>query len=94
MRGVTAKRLRAIARNLGLSTKRHYVPGAPCPCMGLHRPLTARPLVMVECFRRAYKEAKKVYLGRPITVLCPEGAREQPFHRTVVDSMKEYRAQD
>lgn len=42
------------------------VPGAPI----------RRPGVMVECFRKAYKEAKHVYKGLPPTALEPQDANK------------------
>lgn len=103
MRATTSKKLRKIAQSLELPAKTRYVyagklrrrsgwrneagewqEGAPI----------ARPIVMVECFRRAYQEAKKIYLGKPPSVLAPEAETNKTFATKVVDSMKEYVAQN
>jgi len=100
MRGQTARRLRRIARELKLAPKTEYafggplmrkpsfrdprtgemVPGAPIP----------RPIVMRECFRKAYQEAKKLYLGRPWSKLAPVDEKDAPYHARVVNSMRAY----
>ena len=100
MRGRTAKRLRQIARALNLNPRTNYAPGGRLRRRAGYRDEAGvlqpgapipRPGVMVECFRRAYKEAKKLYKGRPPTTCVPEGEeKESPFHVRVVDSMKKY----
>jgi hypothetical protein len=105
MRGQTAKRLRAIARGLSLEPKTSYVPGGKLRRRPSYRDAEGalqqgapirRPWAMVECFRRAYKEAKKIYKGLPLSTCVPEVADQQaaPFHVRVVDSMKAYNAQN
>lgn len=76
----TAKRLRKIARGLDLASKTEYRPSKPIPpgYFGAQegriceRNGTLPPFVMVECERRAYKEAKKLYNGKPLTRLEPK----------------------
>jgi hypothetical protein len=105
VRGSTAKRLRKIVRALNLASKTGYadggvlrrrpntwgydengkyaqIPGDPI----------ARPTVLVECFRRAYKEAKKIYKGLPPTALLPATAGETvaDYNVRVIKSMKAY----
>lgn len=101
MRGKTAKRLRKIARGLGLDPKTSYAPGGELrrrppvlrPDTGELQagPPIPRPMTMRECLRRAYKEAKKIYKGLPATALSPEKEKAKPFHAKVVDSMREYK---
>lgn len=82
MNDKVARRLRKIARGLELEPVTSYKPSKPispgyfwglqhngrvCEANG-----TLPPYVMVECTRRAYKEAKKVYLGKPLTRLEPK----------------------
>ena len=55
--------------------------GAPIP----------RPFVVAACLRRAYREAKKVFKGRPLSILEPQASNEKPFHAKVVDSMREFK---
>jgi hypothetical protein len=103
VRGKTAKRLRKIARELKLNPATSYVPGGRLRRHGDYRDAEGvlqrgapirRPAALVECFRRAYKEAKKLYKGLPPSTCVPEGTNaESPFHIRVVDSMKAYRAQ-
>jgi hypothetical protein len=100
IRGKTAKRLRRIARALKLSTRTAYAPGGRLRRRPSYRDAEGvlqpgapipRPGVLVECFRRAYKEAKKLYKGLPPSALMPEGeTADSPFHVRVVDSMKKY----
>lgn len=93
MRGTTARRLRQIARGLGLDAKTEYAPGGKLrrrPDRIIHGKVIAgapipRPFVMVECFRRAYKEAKKIFKGLPATALVPE-------HEKLVAETDDYRA--
>jgi hypothetical protein len=104
MRGTTAKHLRRIARGLNLSPQTAYAPGGKLRRRPSYRDADGalqqgapirRPWAMVECFRRAYKEAKKIYKGLPASTCVPEVADRQaaPFHVKVVDSMKAYNAQ-
>lgn len=82
MRGVTAKRLRKIARGLKLEPKTSYLPGGPLRRRPDIRteltgeiipgPPIPRPFVMVSCLRKAMKEAKKIYKGLPATALEPK----------------------
>jgi len=98
MRAKVAKKLRAIARGLGLPAEGKLVPGgklrrrpsyfkdgelhegAPIP----------RPFVLNVCFRRAYREAKKIYKGLPLSILLPEAEKEKSHKARVADSMKQY----
>lgn len=78
----TAKRLRKIARGLELADKTTYRPSKPISAgyfwgarhegRVCERNGTLPPFVMVECTRRAYKEAKKLYNGKPLTRLEPK----------------------
>jgi hypothetical protein len=80
MNGKLAKKLRRIARGLELDTATKYVPSKPVNPGYFSAPNGRRceqlgslpPFVMVKCERRAYKEAKKVYLGKPLTMLEPK----------------------
>ena len=104
MRGKTAKRLRAIARSLALPERGKYVPGGPLRHRaGFRHPSTGewqegapipRPAVMTECFRRAYKEAKQVYMGRPASTLrmakVDEQKPSQDFRAALVESINAF----
>jgi hypothetical protein len=101
--GKTAKRLRKIARELKLNPQTGYVPGGPLRRrpdrwefdeLGVEKrrvqgaPIQ-RPGVLTACFRRALKEAKKVYKGQPPSICVPEADdAKTPFHVSVVDSMR------
>jgi hypothetical protein len=97
MNAKTAKRLRKIAAELGLNPKTGYAPGGKLRRrpgytdeLGLWQegaPIV-RPAVLTECTRRAYKEAKKIYMGKPSSILLPEGSEVAPFHVRMVDSIK------
>lgn len=90
MRNTTARRLRLIARGLGLPAKTAYAPGRYRDETGEWHALPSTQ-VMTECERRAYKEAKKIFLGKPISALLPEGEeRRDSFAKQVVDSTREY----
>lgn len=105
IRGKTAKRLRQIARALNLNPTTGYAPGGPLrrrPAGKVYgedgelvvtpgRPIP-RPGVLIECLRRAYKEAKKIYKGLPPSVLAPESEqRAQPAFKTqVAASVRKY----
>jgi hypothetical protein len=102
MRGTTARKLRKIARSLELPAKTGYAPGGKLRRRPGYRdesgiwqdgPPIPRPTVLTECFRRAYREAKKIYKGKPPSTLAPEGERARSFADTVIDSAREY-AQD
>lgn len=103
MNGRVSKRLRQIARGLNLPPQTGYVPGGKLRRHASYRDAEGalqqgapirRPAALVECFRRAYKEAKKIYKGLPPSTCVPEGdTAESPFHVRVVDSMKQYNAQ-
>lgn len=93
MRGTVARRLRKIAAELRLNPQTSYAPGGKLRRRPSYRgaPIP-RPGVLTECFRRAYREAKKIYKGLPPSTCVPEvtDARESPFHVRVVKSMNEY----
>ena len=84
MNGKLAKKLRKIARTLELPETVEYAPGGPLrrrassinPLTGEQIPGAPipRPRVMVPSVRRAAKEAKKIYTGKPISALAPVGA--------------------
>lgn len=108
MRGVTAKRLRKIAKSIGLPESGKYVPGGPLRrSPGFRHPETGewmegapirRPAVLTECFRRAYKEAKRIYKGLPPTRLVSEDKVAQPeapreFRHRVAESIVKYHEQ-
>lgn len=64
MREATARTLRRIARELELEPKTKYGWGGKLRKRLNGSPIR-RPLVMLECFRKAYKEAKRIYKGLP-----------------------------
>jgi hypothetical protein len=72
MRGTTAKNLRRIAREVGAAPKTQY---GFAKLRGYWERMRAgkrdrsRTVIMGNCFRKAYKEAKKLYLGKPSTAL-------------------------
>jgi hypothetical protein len=76
MNAKLAKKLRKIARGVGLDVRTRY--GASKPVEGLAGPRrcdlngTLPPMVMLPSHRRAYKEAKKIYKGLPETRLEPK----------------------
>ncbi len=106
MNGRVSRQLRKIAQSLQLAAATDYrpagklrryparlqkdaeghmrmVPGPPVP----------RPLAMTECFRRGYKEAKKLYKGLPPTTCVPEAQEketETPFRAKVAESVRKY----
>lgn len=100
MRNATAKRLRQIAKSLGLETETKYAPGGPLRRRPSYRddkgelqpgaPIP-RPFVLRECVRRAYREAKKIYKGQPMSLLAPEAEAEKAYQAKVVDSMRAYK---
>jgi hypothetical protein len=105
MNGRVAKRLRKIAKELRLNPQTAYAPGGKLRRRPSYRDAEGllqqgapipRPGTLVECFRRAYREAKKIYKGLPPSTCVPETTeQETPFHVKVVDSMtKYYRAQN
>jgi hypothetical protein len=53
-----------------------------------------RPAILTSCERRAYREAKKIYLNKPISMLMPEEVKEKAYQAQVVDSMRQYASQD
>jgi hypothetical protein len=76
MNAKLAKKLRKIARGLGLDPKTTYGPvgqqryvevGEDKKRFDLPSAMSMRP-----CVRRAYKEAKKIYKGLPPTALEPK----------------------
>lgn len=93
MNGRVARKLRGIARRLELPAKTSYDFGKPGALTRESRKGN-QARVMIECFRRAYKEAKKLYLGKPLTVLVPETEKTETFAAKVVDSVREYASQD
>jgi hypothetical protein len=99
MRAATAKKLRKIARSVGLPAKTQYAFAGKLRRYAGYRdesgvwqegPPMPRPLIITQCFRRAYREAKKIYLGKPISALAAEGQKEETFAGKVVESVKEY----
>lgn len=97
MNGRVSRRLRKIAADLRLTPQTSYAPGGKLrrrPSEGWLQQgaPVPRPAVLTECFRRAYREAKKIYKGLPPSTCVPEvtDARESPFHVRVVKSMNEY----
>ena len=106
MNGRTARKLRQIAKGLDLAPETGYapagkmrryphrlqkdaeghmrlVPGPPIP----------RPIAMTECFRRVYKEAKKLYKGLPPSMCVPEAKEKEaevPFRARVADSIRKF----
>lgn len=58
MRGHTAKRLRRVARSLQLAPRTEYL------SVGSRDDGITCTRVMRICFRRAYKDAKMIYMGR------------------------------
>lgn len=102
MRNVVAKKLRKIAASLALNPETGYLPAGKLrrkrPYLDedvvLQRgPPIPRPFVLRECFRRAYREAKKIYKGKPLSSLVPEAEEQKAFASKVVDSVRQY-AQD
>ena len=103
MRGATARKLRRLARSLGLDAETRYTPGGPLVRRPGYRDEDGtwqegapkpRPAILVACARRAYREAKKIFKGEPMSVLMPEIDKEKSFQAQVVDSMRQYAAQD
>lgn len=103
MRGATAKRLRKIARELGLPAEAKYLPGGKLRRRSDYRDENGeiqqgapfpRPFVLNECFRRAYREAKKIYKGLPMSILLPEAEKETAYKVQVADSMRKFHAQE
>jgi hypothetical protein len=94
MNGKAAKRLRRIARELKLSPVSSLAP------VGARRTVEIddkeyeirRPLALQPCFKRAYREAKKLYTGqaRAQTGMVEDlqALGVAPFHRRMVDSTK------
>lgn len=103
MNGRVSRQLRKIARELELKPETGYAPGgrlrrrAPyLDAKGVPQPgpPVPRPTVLTECFRRAYKEAKKLYKGLPPSMCLPEEtkqtAEEVPFRARVAASIRQY----
>lgn len=108
MNGRVSKKLRRIARELNLSPTTAYAPGGKLrrrpsrwdsdelgAQVLIQGPPIPRPGTLVECFRRAYQEAKKIYKGQPPSICVPDvpetpEQQESPFHVRVVKSMQEY----
>lgn len=103
MNGKTARRLRKIAAGIELPPSTSYTPGGPLrrrasrteidPLTGVREVVPGapipRPMVLEECWRRAYREAKKIYKGLPPSALLPQGEnKEAPFRVRMVDSIK------
>ena len=103
VRGKVSRQLRRIAKSLNLPEETGYLPGGKLRRKPSYRddqgvlqpgaPIR-RPFVLRVCWRRAYKEAKKIFLGKPISICVPENEEKKSFQATVVDSMKEYASQD
>jgi hypothetical protein len=103
MNGRTSKSLRRIAKSLSLPEETGYLPGGELRRKPAYRDVAGvlqpgapirRPFVLRACWRRAYKEAKKIFLGKPISICVPEGEVKQSFQATVTASIKEYASQD
>jgi hypothetical protein len=103
MNGRAAKKLRRIARSLGLDPETRYTPGGPLRRRAGYRDEAGvwqegapmpRPAILTSCERRAYREAKKIYLNKPISMLMPEEVKEKAYQAQVVDSMRQYASQD
>lgn len=106
MNGRVSRQLRKIARVLELAPAtdyrpagklRRYAPRLQKDAEGHMRmlpgPPVPRPLAMTECFRRAYKEAKKLYKGLPPTICVPEAKEKEadvPFRAKVAESIRKY----
>lgn len=117
MNGKTARRLRKIARELKLDPETQYAPHGPLRRLpersyvdrstGIERTIPGgvlrRPFAMIECERRAYKEAKSIYSDSCLrSAPTPTERRERqeqrlphdtgpnstPFHVRAVDSMR------
>ena len=93
--GKVAKRLRRIARGLKLNPESKLQP------VGIERTYEKdgktyairRPLALGPCFRRAYQEAKKLYLGQVRAQTGHEDldelrVAERQFRHRVIDSTK------
>jgi hypothetical protein len=102
MNGKVARTLRQIAQRLALAPQTEYAPGGVLrrrpgrvDDKGVLQPgpPIPRPIVMRECTRRAYKEAKKIFRGLPPTACVPqeeEKIKEKGFDVKIVDSMRKY----
>ena len=98
MRGHTARKLRKIVKELGLPDKTTYaiVKGLHSPGYrddsGVWHQGPERTQMMTGCFRRAYKEAKKVYRGKSICAYVTHGTEpaQSSFAQQVVDSVRSY----
>jgi len=103
MNGRVSRQLRKIARELELKPETGYAPAGKLrrrwtyldskgvPQQG---PPIPRPIVLTECFRRAYKEAKKLYKGLPPSMCLPTEEKtaeaEVPFRARVAASIRQY----
>src|ERR1700683_2742337 len=108
MRGQTARLLRKIAQGAALPLETGYAPGGSLRRHAGRRlidgtyhpgPPIPRPTVMTLCFRRAYKEAKKIFKGLPVSICVPEKevaetAKSAPFRVRVADSIRKFHAQN
>jgi hypothetical protein len=109
MRGQTARLLRKIAKGGDLPLETGYAPGGSLRRRPAHKspldgayhpgPPIPRPTVMTLCFRRAYKEAKKIFKGLPVSICVSEKevaetAKSAPFRVRVADSIRKFHAQD
>jgi hypothetical protein len=101
MLNATAKRLRKLVRQLGLPEQTAYTAGGKLRRQtSFKHPKTGellggapipRPGVMGLCFRRAYKEAKKIYTGKPLSTLAPDTEdKATSFRARLADSMRAY----
>jgi hypothetical protein len=72
MNGRTAKALRKIARALELAPKSSYVPGGKLRRTAAGAPIRRPAMIVDECFRRAYLEAKRLYKGKPRCTIAPQ----------------------
>ena len=108
MNGRTARKLRQIARDLDdldLAPETGYAPAGRLrrgpsylDDKGVLQPGAPlrRPTAMTECFRRVYKEAKKLYKGLPPSMCVPEVKEKEaevPFRVRVADSIRKFHAQ-
>ena len=105
MNGRVSRKLRQIASGLKLPQETGYGPAGKLrrgpsylDDKGILQPGAPlrRPTAMTECFRRAYKEAKKLYKGLPISICVPEtkAPEKTEFRVRVADSIRKFHAQD
>ena len=96
MNGRVSRQLRRIAKSLDLPPETGYALGGRLRRRNLTGAPIQRPVVLTECFRRGYKEAKKIFKGLSVSICVPEAkeATEAPFRVRVADSLRKYHAQN